>query len=104
MPETMVEKVARALGRRTLLEALRSGAVANAGSPVEVACAASGAEDDFWPQFVDDARAAITALMEPTPAMEVAFISATTNRWATRDGIRDGLRAMIQAAFSEGQG
>lgn len=47
------------------------------------------------------ARAAIEAMRNPTPAMEVAFINATINQWGAEDGLKRGLRAMITAALAE---
>lgn len=47
------------------------------------------------------AETAIAAMREPTEAQEVAFVNATLNRWATLEGLRDGYRAMIDAALAE---
>lgn len=52
--------------------------------------------------YLKDARVALEATREPTEEMEAAFVNTTVNRWATLDGLRDGYRAMIDAALKEG--
>lgn len=103
MPSEMLKGVARALAARTLMQVLRSGVVAKEGEPAELAVAASEAVDDLWPDYVEDARAAIEAMREPPAALIDAAYKAV-NGWAAPGDQMDGVefyRAMIDAALTE---
>lgn len=79
MPETMVEKVARAIS------AIGSGS------------------DSNWSDYTEEARAALQALREPTEAMADAFDNMKA--WDDDDRLpeaREAMEAFIDAALSEG--
>lgn len=86
LPPTMIERVARALAGRALIKVLESGTIADAGAPAELAIAALGALEDLWPEYIDDARAAIGAMREPTAAMLAeAVLSAVVGEPSAED-------------------
>lgn len=89
----MVDRVARALCRVHFMRKQHSGA-----------CTQKERVDflvnEYWRNHVDDARAAITALREPTDDMaEEGFQETGDPCWP--ENVKKAWRAMIDAALSE---
>ena len=86
--DSMVERAARAMARRNYPGA----------SDADV--------DAMWDGYVDDVRAVITAMMEPTPAMIDRFVSRALCVSIHGDGgwsnyAREQWQTMVQAALSD---
>lgn len=89
----MVERVARALAERRIREVRKWDTKPD--RPVEMLCAAV---DYAWPEYVDEARTAIEAMMEPTGQMLVAARDAW-DAIGKRDLAAVAYTAMIAAAL-----
>lgn len=75
-PDSMVERVARAICKSWLMREGLKMAEAGEADPVRLAAATMSAIDGHWRDFSDDARAAIAAMREPTKGMtEVAELA-----------------------------
>lgn len=91
----MIERVARALCEVDMLEVLRSGMVAHAGTPLQAALATPAAIDELWPNYAAQARAAIEATREPTISM---YDFGTDKMWKDRNST-EVWQSMIDAAL-----
>lgn len=103
MPDTMIERVARALCKA----AGDHPDSLYAGPPIdEPVFLSSGAIQPTlgWHKYVPEARAAITAMREPTEAMDLSACKVTTStRYGDGSSVPVAVwEAMIDAALTEG--
>jgi hypothetical protein len=85
MSESMVERVARAVRRNKFVRTRRIASFDETVPPTD--------------EEIDDARAAIAAMREPTPEMSEAAFQIEASGYSQRTLLEAGWRAMIDAAL-----